>query len=116
MELIRDSKRANIRVTLGSLEDPLPLKLGDSIIPGVTLAPLDRSLRQRFKVPNAIDGLIVTESSGEAQTIRTGVVIVEINGQPAREVEDARTHLRKGLNRFYVWFKGRYSFLPYRIP
>ena len=116
LELIRDSKRANIRVTLGSLEDPLPLKLGDSIIPGVTLAPLDRSLRQRFKVPSTVDGLVVTESSGEAQTIRTGVVIVEINGQPAREVEDARTHLRKGLNRFYVWFKGRYSFLPYRIP
>ena len=116
LELIRNSRHTTLKVTLGSYDDPLPLNLGDSVIPGTILAPLDRTLRQRFKVPNDVDGLVVMESSGEAETIREGVVIVEINGQPAREVKDARTSLRQGLNRFKVWFKGRYSFLPYRIP
>ena len=67
-------------------------------------------------IPNTVAGLVVTESSGEEQTIRKGVVIVEINGQVARDEKDARANLRRGLNRFYVWFKGRYNFLPYRIP
>ena len=114
--IIRDSRRKNLRVTLGSLDDTLRPGTGGLIIPGVTLAPLDPDLRRRFDIPNAVVGLVVTESSGEEQTIRKGVVIVEINGQVARDEKDARAYLRRGLNRFYVWFKGRYNFLPYRIP
>jgi len=114
--IIRDSRRKNLRVTLGSLDDTLRPGIGGLIIPGVTLAPLDPDLRRRFDIPNTVAGLVVTESSGEEQTIRKGVVIVEINGQVARDEKDARAYLRRGLNRFYVWFKGRYNFLPYRIP
>jgi S1-C subfamily serine protease len=114
--IIRDSNRKKLRVTLGSLDDTLRPGVGGLIIPGITLAPLDPDLRRRFDIPNTVAGLVVTESSGEEQTIRKGVVIVEINGQVARDEKDARAYLRRGLNRFYVWFKGRYNFLPYRIP
>ncbi|MDA9963009.1 trypsin-like peptidase domain-containing protein [Opitutales bacterium] len=114
--IIRDSNRKKLRVTLGSLDDTLRPGIGGLIIPGITLAPLDPDLRRRFDIPNTVAGLVVTESSGEEQTIRKGVVIVEINGQVARVEKDAGAYLRRGLNRFYVWFKGRYNFLPYRIP
>ena len=114
--IIRDSNRKKLRVTLGSLDDTLRPGIGGLIIPGIALAPLDHNLRRRFDIPNTVAGLVVTESSGEEQTIRKGVVIVEINGQVARDEKDARAYLRRGLNRFYVWFKGRYNFLPYRIP
>ena len=114
--IIRHSQRKNLRVTLGSLDDTLRPGIGGLVVPGVTLAPLDGDLRRRFDIPNTVAGLVVTESSGEEQTIRKGVVIVEINGQGVRDEKDARAHLRRGLNRFYVWFKGRYNFLPYRIP
>lgn len=114
--VIRDSRRKNLRVTLGSLDDTLRPGTSGLVIPGITLVPLDRDLRRRFDIPDTVAGLVVTESSGEEQTIRKGVVIVEINGQPARYEKDVQILLRKGLNRFYVWFKGRYNFLPYRIP
>ena len=114
--IIRHSKRKKLRVTLGSLDDTLRPGIGGLVVPGVTLAPLDGDLRRRFDIPNTVAGLVVTESSGEEQTIRKGVVIVEINGQGVRDEKDARANLRRGLNRFYVWFKGRYNFLPYRIP
>ena len=114
--IIRDSRRKNLRVTLGSLDDTLRPGIGGLVIPGVTLAPLDGDIRRRFDIPNTVAGLVVTESSGEEQTIRKGVVIVEINGQVVHDEKDARAYLRRGLNRFYVWFKGRYNFLPYRIP
>ena len=90
--------------------------VGGLSIPGVTVAQLDGDLRQRFDIPDEVEGLVVMDSSGEEKTIRKGVVIVEINGQSARAEKDVRAYLRKGLNRFYVWFKGKYSFLPYRIP
>ncbi|MBT6850505.1 MAG: PDZ domain-containing protein [Opitutae bacterium] len=114
--IIRHSQRKKLRVTLGSLDDTLRPGIGGLVVPGVTLAPLDGDLRRRFDIPNTVAGLVVTESSGEEQTIRKGVVIVEINGQGVRDEKDARANLRRGLNRFYVWFKGRYNFLPYRIP
>ena len=114
--IIRDSNRKKLRVTLGSLDDTLRPGIGGLVVPGVTLAPLDGDLRRRFDIPNTVAGLVVTESSGEEQTIRKGVVIVEINGQGVHDEKDARANLRRGLNRFYVWFKGRYNFLPYRIP
>ncbi|MBT3569209.1 MAG: PDZ domain-containing protein [Opitutae bacterium] len=114
--IIRHSQRKKLRVTLGSLDDTLRPGIGGLVVPGVTLAPLDGDLRRRFDIPNTVAGLVVTESSGEEQTIRKGVVIVEINGQGVHDEKDARANLRRGLNRFYVWFKGRYNFLPYRIP
>ncbi|MBT4386129.1 MAG: PDZ domain-containing protein [Betaproteobacteria bacterium] len=114
--IIRESNRKNIRVTLGSLDDTMRPIVGGLSIPGVTVAQLDGDLRQRFDIPDEVEGLVVMDSSGEEKTIRKGVVIVEINGQSARAEKDVRAYLRKGLNRFYVWFKGKYSFLPYRIP
>ena len=33
-----------------------------------------------------------------------------------RTLEDARKHLKTGFNRLYVWYRGKYRFVSYRIP
>ncbi len=114
--LLRDGSTTKVQVTLGSLDDPSPLSLKEQLVPGVTLSQMNPTLRTKYKIPSNVDGLVVTESSGKRQTIREGVVIVEINGSPAENLEAARSLLRQGFNRLYLWFSGRYSFLPYRIP
>jgi hypothetical protein len=60
--------------------------------------------------------VVVTESTGEAETFKLGVVIVEINGYQINTVKDVEERLQKGNNRFYVWYKNKYRFLSYRVP
>ena len=93
--------------------------LGNKIqspIPGISLETLTSEVRNEFGIPRQTRGLVVSESSGEAETFKKGVVIVEINGFQVNSIQDVQDQLKKGINRFYVWFRGKYSFLAYRIP
>ena len=70
----------------------------------------------KFDVPATTKGVVVTKSSGEAETFKEGVVIVEINGEQINTVQDVGEKLKRGSNRFYVWYKNKYRFLNYRVP
>ena len=98
-------------VTLDLREDT-----ASSPIPGVSLKPLNASSREEFKVPTSVRGIVVTNSTGLAKTFKEGVVLVEINGYPINSVAEAKSRLKKGLNRFYIWYRSKYQYLSYRIP
>jgi S1-C subfamily serine protease len=85
-------------------------------IPGVNLESLNSNNRSEFGIPPNTKGVVVTESTGEAETFKLGVVIVEINGYQINTVKDVEERLQKGNNRFYVWYKNKYRFLSYRVP
>ena len=59
---------------------------------------------------------MVRKSSGAAETFKEGVVIVEINGYQVNSIQEVTSELKKGINRFYVWYRGKYRFLAYRVP
>ena len=67
-------------------------------------------------MPNTVRGLVVAESTGEEKTFKKGVVIVEINGAKITSIQEVNDQLKKGINRFYVWYRGKYYFHAYRIP
>ena len=90
--------------------------MGSSPIPGVSLELLNASNREQFKVPSTVRGIVVTKSTGVAQTFKEGVVLVEINGYPINSVAEAVSRLKKGINRFYIWYRSKYQYLAYRIP
>jgi len=43
------------------------------------------------------------------------MVIIEVNGVPARSVEVAQEAFRPGVNRLYVYDRGRVGFLALRM-
>lgn len=110
IEVIRDGKTLSLNTVLGSLTGEL------SPIPGIELTELSPRLREEYKIPQNIQGVIVNSSSGETETFKQGVVLVEINGTQITELEDVGQNLYSGINRFYVWYRGNYRFLAYRIP
>jgi hypothetical protein len=63
-----------------------------------------------------VRGVVVKKSTGEAKTFKEGVVLVEINGYPIGSVSEAETRLKQGINRFYIWYRGKFTYLAYRIP
>ena len=85
-------------------------------IPGVKLEPLSPQIRQSLEIASQVRGVVVSESSGNAETFKKGVVIVEINGFQVDTVSEVSARLKKGINRIYVWYRGKYRFLAYRAP
>mgnify|MGYP001162536355 FL=1 len=87
-----------------------------SPIPGVSLESLNTENREKYGIPTQTRGVVVRKSSGAAETFKEGVVIVEINGYQVNSIQEIASELKKGINRFYVWYRGKYRFLAYRVP
>ena len=98
-------------VTLGLMGED-----GNNLLPGVSLEVLNSKNRKKFGIPADSIGVVVAESSGEQDNFKEGVLIVEINGAPVRSIDDVKSNLQRGFNRFYVWYLGKYRFVSYRIP
>jgi S1-C subfamily serine protease len=107
--ILRNEVKKTLFVTLELFGKPPP-------IPGISLEPLSSENREKYGIPAQTRGVVVKKSSGEAETFKEGVVIVEINGYQVNSIEEVTAELKKGINRFYVWYRGKYRFLAYRVP
>ena len=103
-------KAYELTAVLGSMSEEM------APIPGIELSNLTAQNRKKFGVPNAVRGVLVSSSTGETETFKKGVILVEINGTQISDVNDVSKNLYPGINRFYVWYRGKYRFLAYRIP
>lgn len=103
VKVLRDGKAKTINVTLGLRDDDAvvandapPANDNDTLSSdvGVRVSELDDALRQQFRVPRDVSGVIVTGvrpgSPAEDAGLRPGAVILQVEG------EDIRT--RKDLN------------------
>ena len=111
IDVIRKGKRITLYVTLDLLGEKPKVS-----IPGVLLEELSSENRLRFDIPATARGVVVVKSTGKAETFKQGVVIVEINGFQVSSVQDVEEQIKSGINRFYVWYRGKYRFLAYRMP
>ena len=96
IEVIREGKAYELNAVLGSMSEGL------APIPGIELSNLTPQNREKFDVPDAIHGVLVSSSTGETETFKKGVVLVEINGTKILDVKDVSENLYSGINRFYV--------------
>jgi serine protease Do/serine protease DegQ len=110
-KISRSGVKMTLFVTLGLMGED-----GNNLLPGVSLEVLNNKNRKKFGIPSDSIGVVVAESSGEQDNFKEGVLIVEINGAPVRSIEDVKSSLQRGFNRFYVWYLGKYRFVSYRMP
>ena len=110
IEILRNKNAITLYVVLGTMSEEI------NPIPGIELAELNSQNRQKYQVPQTVRGVLVTNSTGEMETFKEGVILVEINGAQILDVDDVAKNLYSGINRFYVWYRGKYRFLAYRIP
>ena len=111
LKILRSGVKITLFVTLGLMGED-----GNNLLPGVSLEVLNSKNRKKFGIPADSIGVVVAESSGEQDNFKEGVLIVEINGAPVRSIDDVKSNLQRGFNRFYVWYLGKYRFVSYRIP
>ncbi|HEX3481941.1 MAG TPA: DegQ family serine endoprotease [Kofleriaceae bacterium] len=92
----RRGKPMTIEVTLS--EAPAgrqaQAQVADGALSGLVVQPLDRALRSRLRVPDDVDGVVVTgvdRGAGPAAgLLREGDVILEVNRQPVASVDAFR--------------------------
>jgi len=112
---VREGERNTAMVAIG---DKAAALYAGGILDGVSVQPVDEELRDRYGYPDDLTGLFIGEldpSSPYARRLREGMVIIEVNGVPARSVEVAQEAFRPGVNRLYVYDRGRVGFLALRM-
>jgi serine protease Do/serine protease DegQ len=113
VQYLREGKPAEVEVTLGRLADDT-----NEIVPGVTVAPVSDELRQNYRLPDEVEGLVVTavaDDSPYRSRFHPGMVIVQINRRAAGDVATARSALNQGRNFCLVWDRSGYHFMPFQV-
>jgi len=119
LKIIRDGKSKTINATLGTLPDEYGLAESDETTPasgrsdslrGIELGNLDARARKQFDIPLDVRGALVTsvdpDSGAGSAGVTEGSVIVEVNRQPVRSVEEVRTaakNARGGRLLLRIW-------------
>jgi len=113
VQYLRAGRPAEAEVTLGRLVDDT-----NELVPGVTVAPVTDELRETYRLPDEVEGLVVTAVSDDSPyrgRFRTGMAILQINRRAADDVDTARAALNQGRNFALVWDRSGYHFLPFQV-
>jgi Do/DeqQ family serine protease len=110
--VFRDGKELTLKVTLGTFSEA---ETPTSLLPGVTLTPLDDAQRKRLNLDDRVEGaLLITEVAPDsplADRLAPNMVIVEINRRPVADLKAAKAQMRPGLNLFLVYYRGALSYV-----
>ncbi len=109
---LRAGKPAEVEVTLGTLPDD-----GNELMRGVTVAPVTDELRKNYRLPDEVEGLVVTAVADDSPyhtRFRPGMVVVEINRKPVADLAAARAALNEGRNFCLVWDRSGFHFVPFQ--
>ncbi|KPK02171.1 MAG: hypothetical protein AMK71_03180 [Nitrospira bacterium SG8_35_4] len=93
IKLVRLGREMNISVTLGELPQEMAMAKStvDNVMQGVSVQDLTPEIRERLRIPQNVDGVIITNIDGESpasEDLRQNDVIQEINKKSIRTVKD----------------------------
>lgn len=118
VDILREGKKETLAVKVGDRDAADAAVAENSPLAGVTLAALTDDMRKRFSIPDSVKGLLVTgveNDSPLAGRLAPGVVILNLNRQPVKDVKDFAKRLAKGrTNAMQLYYNGGYSYLVVR--
>jgi serine protease Do len=104
LKIIRDGKPKNISATLGTLPgeyaaadsgDDTPASGRADALRGIDLSNIDGRARKQYDIPAEVRGALITgveaDSAAATAGVTEGMVIVEVNRQPVRNADEARS-------------------------
>ena len=118
--LIRDGKKLNLEVTLGSLDDPMAYNgtVNSQLLEGVSIQSLDDALREQFAIPANIKGVVLTAVSNDspyANKLFEGLVITQVNRSKIASLKEFMRAIEEGPNSLYCWYRGKKTFIGLRV-
>jgi len=102
----RDKKIYTAELTLQSQEQQLHLE--ENVLGGLNLSNLDNNIRYRYRIPNDIKGVLITEVQEDGQAFEQGVqegdIIIQVEAFSISSLED----VKKAINSYKNSFKRVY--------
>jgi serine protease Do/serine protease DegQ len=114
LDYLRDGKPQSAEVTLGKLEDSVAAD--GEFLPGVVVQPVNNDLRTELRLPNEVEGLVITDiapTSPFGDVFPVGAVIEQINRVPVNDVTSAKRALREGRNLALIYYRGNYRYVGF---
>jgi len=118
-DVVRDGDPITLTAIVADIDQGAEAAAGGSLLEGVQVAPLSEEVRSTFGLPDGLTGLAiitVNRDSSLRHYLREGMVLVEINDHAVTDLDQARILLRRGVNKFYVYDRGRTGYFAVRIP
>jgi serine protease Do len=120
IKLLRAGKPMTVDVKLADFDDPhgTGLESLDEILEGVRASSIDENLRYKYRIPEELEGVVITDVDVDSPYTRTlipGIVLLQINGEDVSTVKEIRSALKPGINRLYYWVRGAYGFTGIKI-
>ena len=115
LKSLRDGKPADLEIMLSKL--PEDNAAPNELLTGISVTPANDDLRRTYRLPDDVDGLVVTavaDDSPYRERFRVGMLIVQINRAPVEDVAGAKALLRQGLNFCYVWIRGGFRYVTFQ--
>jgi serine protease Do len=126
LTLITGEKGATEETAEVDVEAEAEEKPSSDEILGMRISPLNDALREQFKVPSDIEGLLVSNlarSSNAAQSgIRPGDVIAQVNQRDVVEVEELEDIIKRAVDAerkaivIRIYRGGGYYIVPVKLP
>jgi serine protease Do/serine protease DegQ len=120
IEYIRDGERKTTEMTiLVEKEAEVESSEGGELVEGIYIVPITDAVKAAYGLPENITGVAIKridEGSGFESHLHEGMVILEINGQVVNNRQDALANLSSGVNKLYIYDRGRTGFLAIRMP
>jgi Do/DeqQ family serine protease len=117
LDVVRDGEAMELKAEVVDRSQVLG-GIGNEWLDGVTVGSLDGELRENLGIPERVQGVVIREvdpSSGYARFLRPGLVIMEVNDRRVQSVDEAKRALRPGVNKLYVYDRGRTGYLALRL-
>lgn len=117
LEVIRDGKRKTLKMIVGKSAGRFAASANE-LLDGVAVKELDDELAEHYRIPDGVAGLVITSVAADspyARNFSEGMVILEVNDDELRSVHEAREKLRSGMNKLYMFSRGRTGYLAVRV-
>lgn len=119
IDIIRDGEEIALTALVSDVAETSSIQGGGELLEGVTVTPLTDEIRTAYGAPERLTGLAITSVSSDSslrQYLREGMVLIEINDRSVTDLAKGQQALRRGLNKLYIYDRGRTGYFAVRIP
>ncbi|MDA1069042.1 MAG: Do family serine endopeptidase [Verrucomicrobia bacterium] len=117
LEIVRNGKNKILNLNVGTASGRLAMSANE-LIEGVEVSTIDEDQSKKYRIPLNVTGLLINSvdpQSPYSRHLSEGMVIMEINDIEITTIKEAREQIKTGVNKLYIFNRGRTGYLPIRV-
>ena len=117
LDVVRDGETISLELNVGTASGRFSMSANE-LLDGVEVSQIDEEQAKKYRVPLNITGLLINSVSSDspyARHLGEGMVIMEVNDTEITSIKEAREQIKIGVNKLYIFNRGRTGYLPIRV-